>query len=33
VQWIIQYRIEDPIRDLFQVRDTSKTVRDGNAHL
>lgn len=28
VQWIIQYRIEDPIRYLFKVRDTPKTVRD-----
>ena len=28
VQWIIQYRIEDPIRYLFQVRDTLKTIRD-----
>jgi len=28
VQWIIQYRIEDPIKYLFQVRDTSKTIRD-----
>ena len=28
VQWIIQYRIEDPIRYLFQVRDTAKTIRD-----
>lgn len=28
VQWVIQYRIEDPIRYLFQVRDTPKTVRD-----
>jgi membrane protease subunit HflK len=28
VRWIIQYRIEDPIRYLFQVRDTSKTIRD-----
>ena len=28
VQWIIQYRIEDPIRFLFQVRDTPKTIRD-----
>ena len=28
VQWILQYRIEDPIRYLFQVRDTSKTIRD-----
>ncbi|RJQ76832.1 MAG: FtsH protease activity modulator HflK [Desulfobacteraceae bacterium] len=28
VQWIIQYRIEDPIRFLFHVRDTSKTIRD-----
>src|SRR6056297_1177862 len=28
VQWIVQYRIEDPSRYLFQVRDTSKTIRD-----
>jgi membrane protease subunit HflK len=28
VQWIIQYRIEDPIRYLFQVRDASQTIRD-----
>ncbi|MBM4329302.1 MAG: FtsH protease activity modulator HflK [Deltaproteobacteria bacterium] len=28
VQWIIQYRIEGPIRYLFQVRDTRKTIRD-----
>jgi membrane protease subunit HflK len=28
VQWIIQYRIEDPIRYLFQVRDAQKTIRD-----
>jgi membrane protease subunit HflK len=28
VQWIIQYRIEDPIRFLFHVRDTQKTIRD-----
>jgi membrane protease subunit HflK len=28
VQWIVQYRIEDPIRYLFQVRDTPQTVRD-----
>jgi membrane protease subunit HflK len=28
VQWIIQYRIEDPIRYLFHVRDTAKTIRD-----
>ena len=28
VQWILQYRIEDPVRYLFQVRDTPKTVRD-----
>ena len=27
VQWVIQYRIEDPIRYLFQVRDTPKTIR------
>jgi modulator of FtsH protease HflK len=28
VQWIIQYRIEDPVRFLFYVRETSKTIRD-----
>jgi modulator of FtsH protease HflK len=28
VQWIIQYRIEDPIRYLFHVRDTPQTIRD-----
>src|SRR5918994_6575191 len=28
VQWIIQYRIEDPIRYLFHVRDTAQTIRD-----
>ncbi|MBM9511910.1 FtsH protease activity modulator HflK [Desulfogranum marinum] len=28
VQWIIQYRIEDPILYLFQVRNTQKTIRD-----
>ncbi|WP_035275295.1 FtsH protease activity modulator HflK [Desulfogranum japonicum] len=28
VQWIIQYRIEDPILFLFKVRDTEKTIRD-----
>ena len=28
VQWIIQYRIEDPTRYLFKVRDTPKTIRD-----
>ena len=28
VQWIIQYRIEDPIGYLFRLRDTHKTVRD-----
>jgi membrane protease subunit HflK len=28
VQWIIQYRIEDPIPYLFNVRDTPKTIRD-----
>lgn len=28
VQWIIQYRIEDPIAFLFRVRDTPKTIRD-----
>jgi membrane protease subunit HflK len=28
VQWIIQYRIEDPIRFLFHVRETPKTIRD-----
>ena len=28
VQWIVQYRIEDPIRYLFQIRDTPQTIRD-----
>jgi len=28
VQWIIQYRIEDPILYLFNVRNTGKTIRD-----
>ncbi|MFO7749636.1 MAG: protease modulator HflK, partial [Desulfobacteraceae bacterium] len=28
VQWIIQYRIEDPISYLFHVRETPKTIRD-----
>src|SRR3989339_1812155 len=28
VQWIIQYRIEDPILFLFNVRDSQKTIRD-----
>jgi modulator of FtsH protease HflK len=28
VQWIVQYRIEDPIRYLFRVRNTPKTIRD-----
>lgn len=28
VQWIIQYRIDDPINYLFKVRDTRKTIRD-----
>jgi membrane protease subunit HflK len=28
VQWIIQYRIEEPINYLFKVRDTPKTIRD-----
>jgi membrane protease subunit HflK len=28
VQWIVQYRIEDPIRYLFRVRNTGKTIRD-----
>jgi len=28
VQWIVQYRIQDPIAYLFNVRDTQKTIRD-----
>ena len=28
VQWIVQYRIEDPIRYLFMVRNTPQTIRD-----
>jgi membrane protease subunit HflK len=30
VQWIVQYRIEDPIRFLFRVRDTQQTIRDAS---
>ncbi|MDA0323960.1 MAG: FtsH protease activity modulator HflK [Verrucomicrobia bacterium] len=28
VQWIVQYRIEDPARYLFQVRESRQTIRD-----
>ncbi|EGF30932.1 HflK protein [Oxalobacteraceae bacterium IMCC9480] len=28
VQWIVQYRIEDPVQFLFQVRDSRQTIRD-----
>jgi hypothetical protein len=28
--WIVQYRIEDPIRYLFNVRDTLQTIREVN---
>ena len=28
VQWIVQYRIEDPVRYLFQIRNTPQTIRD-----
>lgn len=28
VQWIVQYRIEDPIHYLFRVRESQKTIRD-----
>ncbi|MGP1680088.1 MAG: FtsH protease activity modulator HflK [Burkholderiales bacterium] len=28
VQWIVQYRIEDPVRFLFQVRRSQQTIRD-----
>jgi membrane protease subunit HflK len=28
VQWIVQYRIEDPVRYLFQVREQGETLRD-----
>lgn len=28
VQWIVQYRIEDPTRFLFQVREPTETLRD-----
>ncbi|MGC8493264.1 MAG: FtsH protease activity modulator HflK, partial [Syntrophobacteraceae bacterium] len=28
VQWIVQYRIEDPVHYLFRVRDTPQTIRD-----
>lgn len=28
VQWIVQYRVEDPVRYLFQVREQGQTFRD-----
>ena len=28
VQWIVQYRIEEPVRYLFQVRESPQTIRD-----
>lgn len=28
VQWIVQYRIEDPVRYLFEVREQNQTLRD-----
>src|SRR3990170_6203918 len=28
VQWIVQYRIEDPVRYLFPVREARQTIRD-----
>ena len=28
VEWIVQYRIKDPINYLFKVRDVQKTIRD-----
>ena len=28
VQWIVQYRIEDPVRYLFRVRESKQTIRD-----
>lgn len=28
VQWIVQYRIEDPVAFLFQVRESQQTIRD-----
>lgn len=28
VQWIVQYRIEDPVRFLFRVREQAETLRD-----
>jgi len=28
VQWIVQYRIEDPVRYLFRVREARQTIRD-----
>jgi modulator of FtsH protease HflK len=28
VQWIVQYRIDDPVRYLFRVRDPGQTIRD-----
>lgn len=28
VQWIVQYRIEDPVSYLFQINDSTQTIRD-----
>ena len=28
VQWIVQYRIEDPVAYLFQIRESQQTIRD-----
>lgn len=28
VQWIVQYRIEDPVHYLFKIRETGETIRD-----
>ena len=28
VQWIVQYRIEDPVRYLFRIREARQTIRD-----
>ena len=28
VQWIVQYRIEDPVHYLYRVRESQKTIRD-----
>jgi len=30
LEWIVQYRVKDPVKYLFNVRDIEKTIRDGS---